>query len=254
MLFKKKDEWARPLAEYDVIAALPDSVVAKPLGLVEEREPRGARERAAAKAAPAAATPPDLATLPTAALPARLEPQLATLAAAPPAGDWIDRDQVRRLPADGAHRRRQGEAHHAQRPRLDRARCQPLAAAIEALGVDSAWLDGEIVVMSDGRRARLQRPAERDRQRRRARRSTTSCSTCRSIDGRDLRKVPLRARRALLRELARGAAGRPRPLQPELRRARRRRCSRRRGRCGLEGHHPQARRCALRLAAGPRPG
>src|SRR5665213_448966 len=42
MLFKKRDEWARPLAEYDVIAALPDSVVARPLGLVEEREPRRA--------------------------------------------------------------------------------------------------------------------------------------------------------------------------------------------------------------------
>src|SRR5213593_4482176 len=41
MLFKKKDAWARPLAEYDVITALPDSVVAKPLGAVEEREPRG---------------------------------------------------------------------------------------------------------------------------------------------------------------------------------------------------------------------
>ena len=50
MLFKKKDAWARPLAEYDVIAALPDSVVAKPLGLVEEREPRGARR--SARAAP----------------------------------------------------------------------------------------------------------------------------------------------------------------------------------------------------------
>ena len=57
MLFKKKDEWARPLAEYDVIAALPDSVVATPLGLVEEREPRAARG-AAAKAAPAAARRP----------------------------------------------------------------------------------------------------------------------------------------------------------------------------------------------------
>ncbi len=32
MLFKKRDAWARPLAEYDVIAALPDSVVDKPLG------------------------------------------------------------------------------------------------------------------------------------------------------------------------------------------------------------------------------
>ena len=41
MLFKKRDAWARPLAEYDVIAALPDSVVTKPLGQVEEREPKG---------------------------------------------------------------------------------------------------------------------------------------------------------------------------------------------------------------------
>jgi len=42
MLFKKRDEWAQPLADYDVIKALPDSVAAKPLGLIEEREPRGA--------------------------------------------------------------------------------------------------------------------------------------------------------------------------------------------------------------------
>ncbi|MGH8797169.1 MAG: DNA polymerase ligase N-terminal domain-containing protein, partial [Caldimonas sp.] len=32
LLFKKKDEWARPLADYDVVSALPDSVVAKRLG------------------------------------------------------------------------------------------------------------------------------------------------------------------------------------------------------------------------------
>ncbi|MGZ8356037.1 MAG: DNA polymerase ligase N-terminal domain-containing protein, partial [Telluria sp.] len=86
MLFKKKDAWARPLAEYDVIAALPDSVVAHPLGPVEEREPRGAVARAAASAADAAS---DLAKALPAALPVRLEPQLATLVSAPPAGDWI---------------------------------------------------------------------------------------------------------------------------------------------------------------------
>src|SRR6202171_4814849 len=38
MLFKKRDEWAQPLAKYDVIRALPDSVITKPLGLLEERE------------------------------------------------------------------------------------------------------------------------------------------------------------------------------------------------------------------------
>jgi bifunctional non-homologous end joining protein LigD len=40
MLFKKRDEWARPLDEYDVIQALPDSIATAPLGLVEEREAR----------------------------------------------------------------------------------------------------------------------------------------------------------------------------------------------------------------------
>ena len=49
MLFKKKDEWARPSADYDVIAALPDSVVAHPLGPVEAREPRGAAALARAE-------------------------------------------------------------------------------------------------------------------------------------------------------------------------------------------------------------
>ena len=38
MLFKKRDEWVRPLEEFDVVAALPDSVIAKPLGPLEDRE------------------------------------------------------------------------------------------------------------------------------------------------------------------------------------------------------------------------
>src|SRR4051794_29348345 len=86
MLFKKKDAWARPVAEYDVITALPDSVVAKPLGPVEQREPRGAGARAGASAADHA---PDLSAAVRAPLPRKLEPQLATLVATPPSGDWI---------------------------------------------------------------------------------------------------------------------------------------------------------------------
>ncbi len=31
MLFKKRDEFARPQADYDVVSALPDSVIAKPI-------------------------------------------------------------------------------------------------------------------------------------------------------------------------------------------------------------------------------
>ena len=89
MLFKKKDEWARPLAEYDVIAALPDSVVAQPLGPVEAREPRGgARAKATGRTVDGQAAP-DLSAAVKAALPAKLEPQLATLVTAAPSGDWI---------------------------------------------------------------------------------------------------------------------------------------------------------------------
>ena len=109
MLFKKKDAWARPLAEYDVIAALPDSVVARPLGLVEEREPRARRRRARREAAVAAARSRPGGAV-RAPLPAKLEPQLATLAATAPRGRLDRRDQVRRLSADGARRQRQGEA------------------------------------------------------------------------------------------------------------------------------------------------
>jgi bifunctional non-homologous end joining protein LigD len=84
MMFKKRDEWARPLAEYDVIKALPDSVIANPLGLVEDREPRTPQTRRLS------APDIDLSAAVASALPAKLEPQLATLAASLPAGGhWI---------------------------------------------------------------------------------------------------------------------------------------------------------------------
>ena len=90
MLFKKKDEWARPVAEYDVIAALPDSVVTQPLGLVEEREPRASATSATpADRASKRVAETDLSAAVKAALPAKLEPQLATLVTAAPAGVWI---------------------------------------------------------------------------------------------------------------------------------------------------------------------
>jgi bifunctional non-homologous end joining protein LigD len=86
ILFKKRgDAWVRPRAEYDVITALPDSVLQKPLGWVEEREPRSTP-----KPAVAAPTPVDLSNAVQATLPAKLSPQLATLTTAPPVGDnWV---------------------------------------------------------------------------------------------------------------------------------------------------------------------
>ncbi|MEO8310852.1 MAG: DNA ligase D [Caldimonas sp.] len=194
MLFKKKDAWARPLAEYDVIAALPDSVVARPLGLVEAREPRAAGGGALGKQVPVAAT--DLSAAVRAALPAKLEPQLAMLVAEAPGGDWIVETKFDgyRLMAriDG------GKAKLITRGGHDwTGKMKPLAAAVESLGIESAWLDGEIVVLNEAGLPDFN-----------ALQNAIDNATSEAIeyfvfdlpfhDGKDLRKVPLRARRALL--------------------------------------------------------
>ena len=198
MLFKKRDEWARPLPEYDVIAALPDSVVARPLGLVEEREQRQTVARAAvvARAEPAKA---DLAKGVKAPLPTKLEPQLATLAAAPPPGDWIVETKF-----DGYRlmtRIEKGKATLVTRGGHDwTKKLASLAAAIESLGIGSAWLDGEIVVMNATGVPDFN-----------ALQNAIDSSHAGDIDyfvfdlpffdGHDLRKLPLLSRRAALREI-----------------------------------------------------
>lgn len=202
MLFKKRDAWARPLAEYDVIAALPDSVVDKPLGLVEEREPRAA---APAKP-PAATTPAALAGAVKAALPERLAPQLATLSRTlPPAGDW-----VYEVKFDGYRilaRIAQGRVQLFTRNGLDwTAKMQPLAKALAGLGLDSAWLDGEAVVIDDEGTTHfnaLQNAFDSSR--------TESISyfvfDAPFFEGHDIRKAPLQARKALLKRLLEARGG-----------------------------------------------
>jgi bifunctional non-homologous end joining protein LigD len=197
MLFKKRDAWARPLADYDIIAALPDSVVEKPLGLVEEREPRVVA--GSAKGAPAR-TPAELAGAVKSALPDTLSPQLATLCKdMPPAGDW-----VYEVKFDGYRilaRIEGGQVRLLTRNGLDwTAKMQPLARALAALGLDAAWLDGEAVVIDDEGTTHfnaLQNAFDSSR--------TESISyfvfDAPFFGGHDLRKVPLHARKALLKQL-----------------------------------------------------
>ncbi len=214
MLFKKKDAWARPLAEYDVIAALPDSVVAQPLGLVEGREPRALSPTGAKPSGRASkhVGEPDLSAAVPATLPAKLEPQLATLVSAAPAGDWIVEtkfDGYRLMARVDA-----GKARLITRGGHDwTAKMKALATDIEALGIGPAWIDGEIVVMGkDGV------PEFNLLQ------NAMDASSSDAIDyfvfdlpfhgGRDLRKVPLASRRALLASLIEAApAGRVRMSQ-----------------------------------------
>jgi bifunctional non-homologous end joining protein LigD len=199
MLFKKRDEWVRPLEEYDVITALPDSVVARPLGLLEEREGRWAPAPPAAQAGESTA----LVGAVKAKLPSKLAPQKATLVKGlPPPGDWIyeikfdgyrlmariEEGQVR-LITSGGH-----DWTH---------KMEPLAREIESLGLDSGWLDGEAVVIDEDGRTdfnALQNAFDASR--------TETISyflfDVPFLGGYDLRAAPLHARRQLLQQLLEG--------------------------------------------------
>ncbi|MDQ0142084.1 DNA ligase D [Cupriavidus necator] len=140
ILFKKRDAWARPLAEFDVLAALPDSVIARPLrplnvetGAAPDEDPDTAVRRA-----------------PRARLPAKLEPQLATLSPTLPSGTgWIIEtkfDGYRLLARiDDARATLFTRNGHDWTRKLS-----SLASEIEKLDISQGWLDGEIVVLRDG--------------------------------------------------------------------------------------------------------
>jgi len=191
LLFKKHDEWEQPNDAYDVVAALPDSIVEKPLGLLEKRDPRGA-----ATTAPVVADPTGLGT--KRALPKTLSPQLATLAKSPPSGDgWSVEAKF-----DGYRivtRIEKGRARLFTRNGHDWTdKLASLAAAIEALGIDNAWLDGEIVVLkSNGSQDfnALQNAMDNAR----SDSVTYFVFDAPFFEGRDLRAERLDARRALLR-------------------------------------------------------
>jgi bifunctional non-homologous end joining protein LigD len=196
MLFKKRgDAWARPLAEYDVITALPDSVVEHPLGLVEEREPRETRTTGAVALAKA-----DLSQAVEAALPEKLAPQLATLTSAPPPGnDWVAENKF-----DGYRllaRIQGGKVRLFTRNGNDwTSKLKDLAAEIAALGVDSAWLDGEIVVLNEAGVPdfnRLQNAIDNSR----SKDIVFFLFDMPFLGTKDLRPLPLVSRRAALKEL-----------------------------------------------------
>ncbi|MBC7728030.1 MAG: DNA ligase D [Microbacteriaceae bacterium] len=185
LLFKKRDRYARPRSEYDVLSALPDSVIAQPLTA------SGSRAADAAGTASAGVKVP---------LPATLAPQLASLASgAPTSGDWsweIKFDGYRLMA------RIEGPAVRlVTRGGHDWAAKMPgLVKALLGLGLQSAWLDGEIVAMGKTGMPdfhALQNAFDRSR--------TEAIDyflfDLPYVEGHDLRQVPLVARRQLLRQL-----------------------------------------------------
>ena len=181
LLFKKRDRYAKPRTEYDVVSAQPDSVIAKPLKAVGG-SPGG----------PAGAV--------RATLPRKLAPQLASLAsAAPTSGDWsweIKFDGYRLMV-----RVEDSQVHLITRGGHDwSAKMPALVHALQGLGLQSAWLDGEIVVLGPSGTPdfnALQNAFDRSR--------TEGIAyflfDLPYFEGYDLRAVPLASRRQLLKQL-----------------------------------------------------
>ena len=200
LLIKERDDFARPAAQFSVVDALPDSVKALPMPLPDRElghEP-----------GPEPGPEPDHEREPV-ALPAKLAPQLATLVDAVPldAGEWIfevkfdgyriltriNGDQVQLFTRNG----------HDWSHKL-----QALHAALAAMHLPSGWYDGEVV--ANDARGRSDFGALQQ-----------AFDAGSDVDivyflfdmpffnGRDLRRQPLEARRALLRAALDKAAPQP---------------------------------------------
>lgn len=190
MLVKSHDGQARSETDYSIVEALPDSVLSE--RTLPPRSPgKATTVRHKRKTDPKA-------------LPDALQPQLATLVASPPSGDWryevkfdgyrilarIDGDDIRLFT-------RNGHDWSAKMPRQ--------VEALKALGLDSAWLDGEMVVVDDNGVADFQAlqnafDTEHDE------RITYYLFDLPWLGGEDLRALPLQQRRATLARLLEGHA------------------------------------------------
>jgi bifunctional non-homologous end joining protein LigD len=148
-LIKHQDGAARPESDYDVVAAEPDSVLSDRT-IVAKKPKTAAKPKPVKKPASPARNEKSapLTGAHKAKLPELLKPQLATLVEKAPGGEWsyeikfdgyrimarIEHDEVKLFTRNG----------HDWTHKLPRQ-----AEALAALGLESAWLDGEMVVANE---------------------------------------------------------------------------------------------------------
>ncbi|WP_053162639.1 DNA ligase D [Pseudomonas brassicacearum] len=153
-LIKHQDQAARPESEYDVVQAEPNSVLSDRT-LVPKRRGKAAAAKAVKQPekpvqakSPRGAAKTTLSGAVAGPLPDTLKPELATLVESAPDGEWlyeikfdgyrvmacIEHGDVRLLTRNG----------HDWTHKLPRQ-----AEALAELGLESAWLDGEMVVAND---------------------------------------------------------------------------------------------------------
>jgi bifunctional non-homologous end joining protein LigD len=147
-LIKHQDSAARPENDYDVVAAEPDSVLSD--RTIIAKASKTAKPKAIKKPAAAArkTTSAQLTGAHKAKLPDQIKPELATLVEKAPGGQWsyevkfdgyrimarIDHDEVKLFTRNG----------HDWTHKLPGQ-----AKALAGLGLESAWLDGEMVVTDE---------------------------------------------------------------------------------------------------------
>ncbi|OGA97364.1 MAG: ATP-dependent DNA ligase [Burkholderiales bacterium RIFCSPHIGHO2_12_FULL_61_11] len=198
ILFKKRDEFARSKADYDVVTALPDSVITHPLISRDVTATTVAMKKAAKSSMPGKPIPVGAVEAP---LPEKLTPQLATLATSlPAAGQW-----VYEIKFDGYRlmtRIENGKSTLVTRGGIDwSAKLPGLVRELEQLGLRSAWLDGEIVVLGDNGAPDFNALQQSLDQHQSSDAIVYFLFDVPYFEGYDLRKVELVARRQLLKNL-----------------------------------------------------
>ncbi|MEX3772705.1 DNA ligase D [Pseudomonas sp. MYb118] len=149
-LIKHQDSAAKPESDYDVVAAEPDSVLSD--RTIVPKKARTATQskpvKKPARAAPAKKPSAQLTGAHKAKLPDTLKPELATLVEKAPDGEWsyeIKFDGYRIMA-----RLDHGEVKLFTRNGHDWTHKLPAQArALAALQLESAWLDGEMVVTNE---------------------------------------------------------------------------------------------------------
>ncbi|MFS2124201.1 DNA ligase D [Pseudomonas sp. Pseusp97] len=209
-LIKGRDDQARDYPRFDILAEEPFSVVTgqslpSEAAAGKKAAPKGKRPAKAATA-PAKKTTKKAASgkRGSAKLPDALSPELATLVEAPPPGDWryeIKIDGYRILARlDHGKVRLQTRNGHDWSGKLPE-----LCEALAGLDVQSAWLDGEILVMDEEGRPDFQRLQNAFD----AQLSEPIHYTLFDLlwlDGEDYRGKPLEERREALQQVLRGNA------------------------------------------------
>ncbi|MCQ4288923.1 DNA ligase D [Pseudomonas stutzeri] len=203
-LIKSNDDAARPEQDYDIVKEQPDSVLSDRTLIPRKRGKAKLEVDAKPVKTPAARTHKKaahttLSGAKPAPLPDSLKPQLATLVESVPDGDWryeIKFDGYRIMA-----RIESGKVQLFTRNGHDwTAKMPQQAEALAALGLESAWLDGEVVVPNEEGTPdfqALQNAFEIGR-------SGTIIYYLFDLpylNGMDLREVPLEERRAALSQL-----------------------------------------------------